>query len=155
MGSQTTSPDPGTAKAPETILIEKTYKYFDFDTFEEKEEKVSVSFTPASDYAEAVNRVNNDSTVILTALNAYLQRAALRESRQDVAKKGANKKIVLDVIRSMRNLSPWDEIEPRAEQTKALLAMVRSNPVLVESIKKTSLKAAESDTDTDDTPTEE
>lgn len=142
-------------KTPEPIKVEKTYKYFDLATFDEIEEKAEVTFTPAADYAEALSRVNNDQAIVTKALNAYLQRAAFTEKRREIGSKGASRKVVLSVIKPFRSLPPWDAIEDRKEQTKKLLEMVKASPIIVESIKAASLKAAEAGEDDDDNESEE
>lgn len=135
--------------APSVEKVKKVYKYFDLSTFKEVKEEVEVPFKAPSDFSEAVQRLDNDQVKVLAALSAYLKRAAFSEAKRDIAKKGASKKVVLDLIRPMRSMEPWASIKERKEQTDALLELVRSTPALIESVKATSLKAAESDEDED------
>ncbi len=146
MGS-TATPNP-TGVSP--VTIEKTYKFFDLATFKEVAEKATVSFTPAGSYEEALARIGNDSGIVTKALNAYLQRAAFNEKRKEIAGKGASRKIVLSVIKPLRNLPPWADMEDRKAQTESLLEMVRQNTAMVESIKAASLKAVDAEDDDED-----
>lgn len=143
-----TSVTPINTASAQPKAVKKTYKYFNLDTFEEVKETVEVPFVPAGDFQNAVQRLENNEVKILSALNAYLQRAAFAEARANIATKGASKKIVFDVIRPLRGLSPYD-VMPKAEQTAALLAFVKSTPMLMDSIKASSLKAAEAGEDED------
>ncbi len=143
-------PVTGEAAKPTPITVEKTYKYFNLDTFAEVAEKAQVTFTPPADYGEAMSRIGNDSGVVLKAVTAYLQRAAFNEKRKEIAGKGASRKIVLGVIKPLRNLPPWSGMEAdRKAQTESLLQMVKANAVMVEAIKAASLAAAEADDDDD------
>lgn len=141
-----TSPvTPAVPGGPVPVEVEKTYRYFDLDTFDEKSEKVTITFTPAGTYADALGRIGSDEKIALEAINGYLQRMAFREKKREVAAKGAPKRIVLNVIKPFRALPPWDGMsEDRPAQTKAILEAIRSNAVMVNAIKAASLKAAES-----------
>jgi hypothetical protein len=143
MGSQAATPT-----APAAVTVKKVYKYFHLDTFAEVSENAEVTFTPPADYGEAMQRIGNDSGVVLKAVTAYLQRAAFNEKRKEIAGKGASKKIVLGVIKPLRNLPPWSGMESdRKAQTESLLQMVKANPVMVEAIKAASIEAANADDD--------
>ena len=130
-------------------LIKKTYKYFDLASFTEVKEEVEIPFVPAADFNEAVQRLDGAADKILKALNDALQRMAFSDARKSIATKGASKKVVFDLIRPMRNMEPWASTKDRKEQTKMLLDLVRSTPQLMESVRVTSLKAAEADDDDD------
>ena len=130
-------------------LIKKTYKYFDLASFTEVKEEVEIPFVPASDFNEAVQRLDGAADKILKALNDALQRMAFSDARKSIATKGASKKVVFDLIRPMRNMEPWASNKDRKGQTKMLLDLVRSTPQLMESVRVTSLKAAEADDDDD------
>lgn len=130
---------------PKTEKVQKTYRYFDLETFDEKSETVEITFTPAPSYADALARIGSDEKIATLAINGYLQRMAFREKKSEVARKGAPKKIVLNVIKPFRALPPWDAMaEDRPAQTKAILDAIRTNDVMVGAIKAASLKAAES-----------
>lgn len=140
-----------------TKILEKSYSYFDMDSFEVKKEKVEVPFTPAKDFNEAVQRFNSDQEKLVEALNAALQRATLSDAAKAVKAKGPSKKIVYDTIRGLRALEPYASMNPepgtkegRKAQTAALLELVKSTPAIMEAIRVTSLKAAEAGEDDED-----
>lgn len=138
-----------TPAAPAVKAIEKTYSYFDASTFESKDEKVTVNFVPPTDLADAMSRIGNDQGIVLSALTAYLQRAALSAAKREVMSKGISKKIVLSVLKPFRMLPPWSNIEKRTEQTEELLKMLRSNEPIIAAIKAAS--AADTGDDDDET----
>jgi hypothetical protein len=139
-----------TPAKPEAVTVKKTYRYFDLGTFTEIAENAEVTFVPPADYAEAMSRIGNDSEIVKKAVTAYLQRAAFGEKRKEIASKGASKKIVLGVIKPLRNLPPWSNMEDRKAQTESLLQMVKANSVMVDAIKAASIAAAETDEDEDE-----
>lgn len=99
------------ANQPNTI--EKTYKYFDLDTFEQKSETVNVEFTPPSDLNEANTRLNalgNANDVLLQAITAYLRTKALNAAEQTVVSKGGRKSVVLAVLKPFRAMPPFNSM---------------------------------------------
>lgn len=149
MGTTAVTP---TEVTPVAEKVEKNYSYFDAATLESKSEKVEVSFTPPATLAEAMERVGNDQDVIKSALTSYLRRSALRDAKVSVLSKGVSKKIVLNVLKPLRNLPPWSLIEDRTKQTNELLTMLRNTPALIDAIKAANAAApatAEDDEDED------
>ena len=144
--------------------VKKSYTIFDLETFEPKTVEREISFTPAGNSSEALERIGNSDETLLKALNAFLQRQAFTEARREVAKLGGSKKIVLSVIKPFRNMAPFngifkldaagnvvvengEKLVDRQAQTKALLQMIKANPAMVEAIKNASIAAADEDED--------
>lgn len=125
--------------------IEKAYKYFDLDTMEKKSETVSIDFTAAETYADAVARLGNDETVLTAAINAHLKKTALKAAGSSVKEKGASSAVVMKFAAPWRMSPPFDTIDDRGEQTKAILEFFKTTPAFITAIKAASLKAAESD----------
>jgi len=120
-------------------------------SFAARDGQLYFAFGPIADPAQMLRmqRIGNDSEIVKKAVTAYLQRAAFNEKRKEIAGKGASKKIVLGVIKPLRNLPPWSAMEDRKAQTDSLLQMVKSNSVMVEAIKQASIAAAEVDDEDD------
>ncbi len=139
-----------TPTAPAAKALEKTYSYFSADTFESVDEKVTVNFVPPADLADAMSRIGNDQGIVLNALTAYLQRAALSAAKHEVMSKGVSKKIVLSVLKPFRMLPPWSNIEKRTEQTEELLKMLRANEPIIAAIKAANAVVGAADDDDDE-----
>lgn len=145
-----------TNNAPKSVEVEKTYVYFDKETLEQKDEKVKITFTPAATLDEAMNRVGGDQETILKALNAFAQRNEFRNAKAEVLKKGINTKILMGVLRPFRAMPPYNALDKnRKEQTKQLLAMLKSAPVILAAIIAQSDATANSDDDDDDSESAE
>lgn len=142
------TPEAGTTTAtPNPNVIKKKYKYFDLESFEAKQVEKEIPFTPATNLAEANERIGSDEAILLNALNAYLRASALAAAEKEVAAMGGRKSIVLGVVRQFRAMPPFnkaaDTKEGKAAQTKAILEMIKKNPDMIESIRQASLEAAE------------
>ena len=125
-----------------TNAITKTYSYFDLDTFESKEEEVSVAFSPATSYESAVARLGNDATVLLKALNNELRAQALSEAEKTVKARGGARSVVLAVIRPFREMEPWKSVSDRSDQTAKIIAdIVKPNPAMIAAIRSKSLES--------------
>lgn len=151
--------------------LEKTYKYFDLESFESKSETVVDEFVPATNLAEVNERINGDEAILIAAMNAYLKAQKLAEMEKSVASKGGKKSVVFQVIRPFRAMPPFNVIgatkdakgqwvkdkegniiiSDRAAQTKAILEMVKKNPDMIESIKAASLEAPAEGEESEDT----
>lgn len=131
-----TEADSTTANA----AIEKEYSYFDLESLEEKSEKVSISFVPATSYKEAVERLGNDEAKLTAALNAQLRSDALSAAEASVKSKGARRAVVFAFIKPMRAMKPFDAIEDRKKQTAAILEQVKTVPFLLEGLKSLAAK---------------
>lgn len=156
-------------QTPETTPtgIEKTYKYFDLDTFETKTETVKVDFTEETELASALSKIGNDESIILRAINALLKAEALAKAEQSVIEKGGRKSVVLAVMKPFRAMPPFNSYfvtdsagkkvmrtrktrsgetvtEPamdKARQDKEIMNLLKANPALIASIKQASLEA--------------
>lgn len=145
----------------------KKYKYFDLDTFEQKEESVTVEFTPAKDLAEAHTRVGGDDAVMLAALNAYLKGQVLAEAEKSVTSKGGRKSVVFAICKPFRALPPWntmyelnadgtpkvvdgEKVIDRAKQTESILNIVKSNQAMLDAIRAGSASDVAEDEDESD-----
>lgn len=147
--------------------LKKTYKYFDLDTFESKSEEKTVSFEPAKDLAEAHTRVGGDESVLLKALNAFLKAQVLAQAEAEVTSKGGRKSVVLAIAKPFRALPPFnamyelnadgtpkvadgEKVINRADQTKAILTMIKGNAVMLDAIRAGSQAPTEDETDGED-----
>lgn len=136
-------------------VIEKTVKYLDFETLEPKSEKISVPFSPATDLQAAYAAIGNDQERILKAINQMLLKDAVRGAKATVASKGINKSVLMKTIANFRLLPPYDSMEDRKAQTKALFDLVLSTPPIFNAVKAASLKAAETDDESSDEDSDE
>lgn len=139
-----------TPSAPTTAIpLNKTYKYFDLDSFEKKSVAGSGSFTPAATMDEAAQRINGDQSIVLTAINAYLQKQALKDLKRSVLPANAGNTAVLSsIMKPFRAMPPYSAIGAvnakgefevdRKKQTEAILSMIKGIPQLVETIKTAS-----------------
>lgn len=136
------------SKVP-TDTIKKTYKYFDLDSFDQKSVEKDISFTPAVDLAEAHSRIGGDESVLLKALNAFLRAEVLAKAEAEVAALGGRKSVVLSIAKPLRLVPQFAKIENRAEQTKAILEMLKSSPAMIDAIRQASLAVEGPETDED------
>jgi len=134
--------------APESI--EKKYKYFDLDIFEKKEETRTAVFQPARTLTEAHERLGGDDAVLLKALNSFLKASLLSELEQSVVSKGGRTSAVMAAVKPFRNFPPFSKIADRAEQTKAIINMIKKNPDMIDSIKLASQTAVEGDEESEE-----
>jgi len=135
-----------------SMEIKKTYKYFDLNTFESKEEEKVVTFVPAKDIAEAQQRVGGSEETLLKALNSFLRSEALKAAELEVTSKGGKRTVVLAVAKPLRALPPFSQMfqkNPdgsivvkdgekqidRPAQTKAILEMIKATPALLDAIR--------------------
>ena len=154
-----------------TETVEKEYKYFDLDSFEVKQEKVSATVSIAENVAEANTLLENEANIIVAA-NAFARAKSLGSAEKSVTSKGGKKSIVFAVIRPFRDMPPFnltgatkDEngqfkkdadgnvIIDKKLQTKAILEMVKKLPEMIQSIRDAS--AADTSTGEPETETEE
>ncbi len=134
-----------TATVADPNVISKEYTKFDLDSMKEITETVNVTFVPASNSKEAFDRIGNDETVLVEALNDYLREKALRDAKKAFKAGGASKATVYAFIKPMREFAEFKKLEgDRKAQTEAILAKVRTIDFLLDNLK--ALAAAESDT---------
>lgn len=154
-------------------VINKVYKYFDLNTFEDKEEKVAVPFTPPADLESALAAIQNDNALILKAITTYLRGEALAKAETEVISKGGKKSVVLAAMKPFKSMPPYNSYfvfeadgktkktrtrklrnsnetitEPlmdKDRQEKEILDLFKANPSILESIKKASLEAIGTD----------
>jgi hypothetical protein len=156
-------------KAPEVKAeeIEKTYKYYDLQTFELKETTGKFNFTPPATFDDALQALNalfsGNDAALKEAITPILRNAAIANNRREIiGANGASKKIVLDQIKTFRDAPEFSVIvtaergkpgwkEQYAKQTSTILEQVKNVPFIVNAIKG---KAA-ADTGAEDTESEE
>lgn len=142
--------------------IEKTYKLFDFATLKFVDVPVTAEFTPAADYAEAMNRLQGQEDVILEALNNALREQAKAGMRTEALKKGLPKNIVLKYAASFRIMPQFANMvtkekgqkgwtEEYGKQTDAVLEYMGSSEFMVNSIRKSAESASASEMESDAT----
>lgn len=158
---------------PKLEKVTKVYKYFNLDTFETIKEVVEVTFSAPATLQEAMERVENNTDNILKALSSFLKRAAFKEKKLEIAKKGARSALVLNAIRVFRSMPPFDAIYEldssgqakkdkeggfvvdRKEQTRQLLEVLKTNKPMVDAIRAAAIRDAELEDDDQDGVDEE
>lgn len=136
-----------------SVTLKRKYDVFD-ENFVEVSKEVTVTFTPAVTYEEAVQRLNSDTAKILTGCNMVLRREALNEARKNagVGEGVINRAVLMEFIKPYRELPQFakfvassDKRKATAEewdaQTKAILEQVKTAPFMVQAIKDASAKA--------------
>lgn len=164
--------DPTTETQTEnTFETKKTYRYFDLETFEKKEVEKEIKVTLANTTADALERIGNDPDKLLKAINAFLQKDALRVARMEVSELGADTAVVMSVAKPFRALPPFNAMfelqangKPKIEngqkvidrkaQTQAIFNFIKSTPLILDSIKRATAEAAANE-DSENTNTEE
>lgn len=134
----------------ETKTVEKTYKYFDLETFEPQTETVKVEYPICGTLAEAHEAINGEDKIIIDAINAYLRSQKLTEAEMAVVTKGGSKSSVLAAAKPFRGMPPFNKIEDRKLQTKAILDVIKQSPALVNSIKLASAELVSGDDASDE-----
>jgi hypothetical protein len=151
--------------APAAYEIKKNVKVFDLATFKSEKVEVKTQFTPAPDYKSALERVQtlpNAETIIVSAFNSILERAALNAAKTSaLGPDKVSRKVVLDFVNAFR-MRPdiaaivtlekgqpgWKEQYNR--QTDTLLEKVAANPFMLDSIRQTAALSVDSDDDAED-----
>jgi len=149
-------------KAPEAEEIKKSVKFYDLVSFEMKEAEIKASFTPPATFQEAMTALSTmlsgNQESLRDALIPILRNAAIaNQKRTAIGENGAPKRIVLDQIKTFRDVPPFNAMvtaergkpgwkEQYQKQTDAIVAEVKGVPFIVNAIKA---KAA-ADTGTED-----
>jgi len=142
-----------------TEVIEKEYKYFDLESFEQKSEKASATVQIAENVEEANSLLGNEANII-TAANSFARASSLGAAEKSVTSKGGKKSIVFAVIGPFRDMLPFNVagatknpdgtyvkdsdgniIIDKKLQTKNILEMVKKLPEMIQSIRDASAAA--------------
>lgn len=147
--------------AVETVskVIKKTFKFFD-ENFTSQSKDIEVKFVPATTYAEALQRLNDEKTAT-AALNVALENLAVAEERKKVVGSlGLSKKAVLDFIKPFRGVPKYAALvttekgdagwkDQYNKQTDAILADCKGNEFVMMNIRAAAQNASDDDTDED------
>jgi hypothetical protein len=103
---------------------------------------------------------------MLKVFNSYLRSEELAKAENEVTSKGGKRAVVLSAVKPFRALPPFnamyvmdgdkpkvengEKVIDRPRQTKAILDMIKLNPVMIQSIKEGSAAATDSDADEND-----
>lgn len=146
-------------QTPEEIVVRR--RGFDLDAFERVSLEGKISFTPLAKenfIAEALARVEGDQDRLYVLFNSAMRRDAVltqKSTLQPDPKMLPNwvpsAKVVLGFLNNFRNMAPYSKEADRKKQTTAIIAFLKSQPALIESIKMLALAASGSDEDEDET----
>ena len=148
--------------ADETKVVESTVEEivvkrrgFDLDKFERVSLEGTVKFTPltrANFMQEALAICDGDQDKLYSLVNSAARRGAIVNSRAGIAIPDSmpnwipSAKAVLGFVNTFRGMNPYSKFPDtkagRKDQTAAIIAFLKSQPALIESLKMLALAAA-------------
>lgn len=139
------------AAAAETI--KKSFKFFNLSNLKLEAKDIEVTFTPATEIPVAVERLGNDSKLVLSILNDALREKTVQDAKKNAAPEGvASKKTVLDFIKSFRMSPTFATIvttekgdagwkDQYNKQTDAILSQILQVPFMMDQLKAIAANA--------------
>jgi hypothetical protein len=147
-----------TKNTAEEIVVRR--RGFDLDAFERVSLEGKISFTPLAKenfVAEALARVEGDQDRLYLLFNSAMRRDAvltqkstLQPDPQKLPNWVPSAKVVLGFLNNFRAMAPYSKEQDRKKQTQQIIAFLKSQPALIESIKMLALAASGSDEDEDE-----